>query len=154
MTEATVLSYEEWALGPRARHPGWDAVEKFMSSEAFRRTASGGLIFDRPTERSEFVLSMRMAAPLGVDSGRGDVVQAMRRDALSVLLLDDELAVHEHFPAYDRVAIGVLTDQEHPNLFGGHVAGFASAVESSRSALVIWHDGNPVVLIRHGAPLA
>ncbi|NTX03462.1 hypothetical protein [Myxococcus sp. CA040A] len=123
-----------------------------MSSEAFRRTASGVLIFDRPTERGDFVVSMRVAVPLGGDSGRGDVVQAMRRDALSVLLLDDELAVPEHFPAYDRVAIGALTDPEHPNLFGGHVAGLASAVASSRSALVISHDGDPVILLHHGAP--
>ncbi|MBZ4408934.1 hypothetical protein K8640_11965 [Myxococcus sp. XM-1-1-1] len=151
MTEEKGLSFEEWALGPSARAPGWDAVEEFMSSEAFQKTASGVLIFDRPDARGGFVLSLRLAAPLQGASGRSEVVKAMRRDALSVLLLDEEFVFQEHFPTYDRVAIGALTDQEHPNLFGDHVAGLASAMASSRSALVIWHDGDPIILIRKGA---
>ncbi|AKF80300.1 serine/threonine protein kinase [Myxococcus fulvus 124B02] len=140
-------TYQEWALSADSRHPGWTAVERFLTSTlpSLRPAALASFDFDRRTGTYQQTRAPIVAT--SDDFQPSDILAGLRRDAYLVLLLHAPLEMKDVFPEYVLAAEGLLAPTRSERVFHAPVTGLEETLKLGRHALVISHDGDPLYWI-------
>ncbi|WP_342375549.1 hypothetical protein NVS55_30210 [Myxococcus stipitatus] len=150
MAQASTHTFQEWALAPSARHPGWEAIRTFLGSAFAATQISAVSIFDFDPRTSTFkqTTSLPLSGTETLTAHQPDIQAALRRDTLIVFSLRASPNMGEAFPEYALSEEGTFDIEKCDLLFGAQVAKLEVALERGARALMAFHDGEPLFLIQ------
>ncbi|WP_223785433.1 serine/threonine-protein kinase [Myxococcus sp. AS-1-15] len=146
-------TYQEWALSADSRHPGWTAVERFLTSTLPSLRPAALAIFDFDPRTGTYQQTRAPVVATSDDLQPSDILAGLRRDAYVVLLLHAPVEMKDVFPEYVLSAEGVLAPPRSERVFYAPVTGLEETLKLGRHALVMSHDGDPLYWIASPPPL-
>ncbi|WP_426747627.1 hypothetical protein VZQ01_09580 [Myxococcus faecalis] len=143
-TRKDAWTYQEWELSADSRHPGWTAVERFLTSTlpALQPAALARFDFDRRT--GAFQLTRAPVVATSDDFRPSDILDGLRGHTYMVLVLHTSMEMKDVFPEYVLCTEGLLSFPRSEHVFYAPVIGLEETLKLGRHALVVSHDGDPL----------
>ena len=146
--------FTEWTLRADSRRPGDDVVYQFVHHLQVTSTPFYGWIFRFDRHQDCFVYATSFAATTP-DAAHFVVAQALRKNAVCCIKLDNTELVATLLPAYAATASGHLASNHDRRIFYAPIAWqLEMTVSGSDILLVVHHDGDPIVVLEVPLPQA
>lgn len=145
--QAIQIAYEEWVL-KRDSSPGWEIIPGIVAGIIGRTAPFSGWVYKYEEQCDQYV-KVEEFSDENKQMYLGALNKFICQNALCLIRTIQSVSIEQLLSGYSKISSGVIEDNLRSQVFAAPIEmGDWAQIEEREMVLVIWHDGEPIFILK------